>query len=65
VNSKYGSAWGGWCSNEAHGLHGMGLWKNIYIYIYIYIKSVKGPQVHMKHTREATKLGGAKRTRKL
>jgi hypothetical protein len=37
----------------------------IYIYIYIYIKSVKGPQVHMKHTREATKLGGAKRTRKL
>jgi len=29
VNSKYGSSVGGWCSNEIHGLFGVGLWKNI------------------------------------
>jgi hypothetical protein len=29
VDSKYGSAWGGWCSNEVHGSYGVGLWKNI------------------------------------
>jgi hypothetical protein len=29
VDSKYGSAWGGWCSNEVHGSHGVRLLKNI------------------------------------
>lgn len=29
VDSKYGSAWGEWCSNEVHGLYGVGIWKNI------------------------------------
>jgi hypothetical protein len=29
MESKYGSLWGGWCSNEVHGLYVMGLWKNI------------------------------------
>jgi hypothetical protein len=29
VDSKYGSSWGVWCSNEAHGSYGVGLWKNI------------------------------------
>jgi hypothetical protein len=27
VNSKYGSAWGEWGSNEVHGTYGVGLWK--------------------------------------
>jgi hypothetical protein len=29
VDSKYASAWGGWCSNEFHGSYGVGHWKNI------------------------------------
>jgi hypothetical protein len=29
VDSKYGNAWGGWCSSVVHGLPGMGLRKNI------------------------------------
>jgi hypothetical protein len=29
VDSKYGSSWGGWCSNEVHGSYGVSLWKNI------------------------------------
>jgi hypothetical protein len=29
VDSKYGSTWGEWCSNEVHGLYGVGIWKNI------------------------------------
>lgn len=29
VESKYGSAWSGWCSNEVLRLYGVGLWKNI------------------------------------
>lgn len=27
VDSKYGSAWGWWCSNDDHGAHGLWLWK--------------------------------------
>ena len=29
VDSKYGSSWGGWCSNEPLGTFGVGLSKNI------------------------------------
>jgi hypothetical protein len=29
VDTKYGSSWGGWCSNEVHGSYGMELQKNI------------------------------------
>jgi hypothetical protein len=29
VDSKYGSAWSGWCSNEVLRLYGVGPWKNI------------------------------------
>jgi len=29
VDSKYGSAWDGWCFNEVFGSYGVGLWKNI------------------------------------
>jgi hypothetical protein len=29
VDSKYSSAWGGWCFNEVHGSYGVELWKNI------------------------------------
>jgi hypothetical protein len=29
VDVKYGSAWGGWCSNEVHGSYRVGLWKDI------------------------------------
>jgi len=29
VDAKYGSLWGGWCSREPVGAHGVGLWKNI------------------------------------
>jgi hypothetical protein len=29
VNSKYVSAWGGWCSSEPIGAYRVGLWKNI------------------------------------
>jgi hypothetical protein len=29
VDSKFGSSWGGWCSNEPLGAFGVGLWKNI------------------------------------
>jgi len=29
VDSKFGRLWGGWCSNEPLGMHGLGLWKNI------------------------------------
>jgi hypothetical protein len=31
VDSKYGTAWGRWCSNEVHGSYRVGLWKNITI----------------------------------
>jgi hypothetical protein len=26
---KFGSSWGGWCSNETLEAYGVGLWKNI------------------------------------
>jgi hypothetical protein len=29
VDVKYGSLWGGWCSNDCRGPYGVGLWKNI------------------------------------
>jgi hypothetical protein len=29
VDAKFGSLWGGWCSREPVGAHGVGLWKNI------------------------------------
>jgi hypothetical protein len=29
VNAKFCSLWGGWCSREPVGAHGVGLWKNI------------------------------------
>jgi hypothetical protein len=29
VDAKFGSAWGGWCSIDLPGAHGVGLWKNI------------------------------------
>jgi len=29
VEIKYGSRWGGWCSNVAIGSFGFGVWKNI------------------------------------
>lgn len=29
VDTKYGSSWDGWCSNEIYGSYGMGLKKNI------------------------------------
>jgi hypothetical protein len=29
VDSKYGSMWGGWFSNEVHGSYVVELWKNI------------------------------------
>jgi hypothetical protein len=29
VDAKFGSLWGGWCSRELVGAHGVGLWKNI------------------------------------
>jgi hypothetical protein len=29
VDSKFGSLWGEWCSNEPAGLYGVGVWKNI------------------------------------
>jgi hypothetical protein len=29
VDSKFGSLWGRWCSNEPSGAFGVGLWKNI------------------------------------
>jgi len=29
VDAKYGSTWGGWCSLDPLGSHGVGLWKNI------------------------------------
>ena len=28
VDSKYGSQWGGWCSNRGQGAHGVSLWKH-------------------------------------
>ena len=27
--AKYGSDWGGWCSGDISGSHGVGLWKYI------------------------------------
>ncbi len=29
MDTKYDSSWGGWCSNEVHGLYGVSLWKYI------------------------------------
>jgi hypothetical protein len=29
VDSKFGSSWGGWCSNETLEVYEVGLWKNI------------------------------------
>jgi hypothetical protein len=29
VDLKYGSLWGGWCSNDVHGSYEVGIWKNI------------------------------------
>ncbi|KAG6729257.1 hypothetical protein I3842_01G018300 [Carya illinoinensis] len=29
IESKYGSLWGGWCTNEVRGAYGVGLWKYI------------------------------------
>ena len=29
VEIKYGSMWGGWCTEEGHGLHGVSVWKSI------------------------------------
>jgi hypothetical protein len=29
MDSKYGSAWDGWCSNEVHGSYRVRIWKNI------------------------------------
>uniref|UniRef100_A0A2N9FVR5 Reverse transcriptase domain-containing protein n=1 Tax=Fagus sylvatica TaxID=28930 RepID=A0A2N9FVR5_FAGSY len=29
VEAKYGSLWGGWCSNDIRGPYGVSLWKNI------------------------------------
>jgi len=29
VDFKYDSACGEWCSNESHGMQGVGFWKNI------------------------------------
>jgi len=29
IDSKFGSMWGGWCSQELVGAFGVGLWKNI------------------------------------
>ena len=29
VEIKYGSMWGGWCTKEGHGLHGVSVWKSI------------------------------------
>ena len=29
MESKYGSMWGGWCTEEGHGSHGVSVWKSI------------------------------------
>ncbi|XP_041019121.1 uncharacterized protein LOC121261047 [Juglans microcarpa x Juglans regia] len=29
IDSQFGEAWRGWCSNEVQGTYGVGLWKNI------------------------------------
>ncbi|KAF5467197.1 hypothetical protein F2P56_017049 [Juglans regia] len=29
IDSQFRKIWGGWCSNEVRGTHGVGLWKNI------------------------------------
>jgi len=41
LDAKFGSLWGGWCSNEPAGLYGVGVWKNI----------IRGLGIYSSHTR--------------